>query len=118
MLKTLLTRAALIATAVATTAAAYEVTALDGDAMVVVAATSLRTEPGPDNPVVAPLKVGETVKVWASAYVTVRAETTEGGEPYVIERNELWYKVRTDDGYEGWAPASGFDFPPESSSTP
>lgn len=99
-------------------AAAADVTSLSGDVMVVNAAATLRADAGPASAVVAPLKVGEEVRVWASTYATIREETVEGGEKYITERYELWYRVKTADGYEGWVPAAALAWPPERKAAP
>jgi len=97
---------------------AADITALDGGVMIVVAAETLRAEPGPDEAAAAPLKAGEEVGVWASTYITVREETVEGGDRFITERVELWYRVKTADGFEGWVAATALDWPPERKTTP
>jgi uncharacterized protein YgiM (DUF1202 family) len=109
---------AALAVSFAAAAFAYDATPLGGGLMVVVTAAALRAEPGPDEAVVAPLKAGEEVRVWASTYVTVREETLEGGERFVTEHFELWYRVKTADGFEGWVTAAALDWPPERKTTP
>lgn len=94
------------------------ITPLSGDTMIVATATTLRADAGLASGAVAPLKVGEAVRVWASTYTTVREETVEGGETYITERYELWYRVKTADGYEGWVPAAALAWPPEHKTAP
>lgn len=81
---------------------AADIIPLHEQVMYTAAAGTLRAEPGHDAGAVAPLRPGEAVIAVASTYVTVRKETAQGHQTIIEETTELWYKIKTADGFTGW----------------
>ena len=95
-------------------ALAYDVSPLPGYDGTVIAATALRTEPGPGaGELVVTLQPGERVALWAFTYITERARTPAGpgGGFTVTEEYKVWYRVRTAAGAEGWLAAAAVTYP-------